>query len=67
MRLTRLDEQVEFMLKDDGRGFSSLPSGKNEQFGIQGMFERAAAVGGVLTVNSLPEQGTELRFTVVGD
>jgi signal transduction histidine kinase len=64
MRLARLDEQVEFMLKDDGQGFSSSPAGKNEQFGIQGMFERAAAVGGVLTVNSLPEQGTELRFTV---
>lgn len=66
LRLARLDEQVEFLLKDDGRGFTSPPAGKNEQFGIQGMFERAAAVGGVLTVNSLPEQGTELRFTLAG-
>jgi len=66
MRLTRLDEQVEFMLKDDGRGFTSPTAGENEQFGIQGMYERAAAVGGSLTVNSLPDQGTELRFTVAG-
>jgi Signal transduction histidine kinase len=66
MRLVRLDEQVEFMLKDDGRGFTITSAGMNEQFGIQGMFERAAAVGGVLTFNSLPEQGTELRFTVAG-
>jgi len=66
LRLARLDEQVEFLLKDDGRGFTSPPAGKNEQFGIQGMFERAAVVGGVLTVNSLPEQGTELRFTLAG-
>ena len=66
LRLARLDKRVEFLLKDDGRGFTSPPGGKNEQFGIQGMFERAAAVGGVLTVNSLPEQGTELRFTLAG-
>ena len=64
MRLARLDEQVEFLLKDDGRGFSNPNAGENEQFGIQGMYERAAAVGGLLTVNSLPERGTELRFTV---
>ena len=64
MRLARLNEQVEFLLKDDGRGFIFTPAGKNEQFGIQGMYERAAAVGGVLTFNSLPEQGTELKFIV---
>jgi signal transduction histidine kinase len=66
MRLARLNEQVEFMLKDDGRGFTFTPAEKNEQFGIQGMFERAAAVGGVLTFDSLPEQGTELKFIVAG-
>jgi len=66
MRLARLDEQVEFMLKDDGRGFTNPTTGENEQFGIQGMYERASAVGGSLTVNSLPEKGTELRLTVAG-
>ena len=65
MHLARLNEQVEFLLKDDGRGFTFTPAEKNAQFGIQGMYERAAAVGGVLTFNSLPEQGTELKFTVV--
>jgi len=64
MRLARLNEQVEFLLKDDGRGFIFTPAEKKAQFGIQGMYERAAAVGGVLTFNSLPEQGTELKFTV---
>jgi signal transduction histidine kinase len=54
------------MLKDDGRGFKFTPAEKNAQFGIQGMFERASAVGGVLTFNSVPEQGTELKFTVAG-
>jgi signal transduction histidine kinase len=68
LRLVREGGRLELTVSDDGRGFDAagLPAG--EHFGLQGMRERAAAVGGTLDVQSWPGQGTTVRFAVeVGD
>ncbi len=53
------------LVRDDGCGFdpdpTSLPRGA---FGIVTMRERAAAVGGRLTIRSRPGAGTELQVTL---
>lgn len=52
-------------IRDDGRGFEGTPpDGSSGHFGMTGMRERAAAIGGELTVESTPGQGTRVRLTV---
>jgi signal transduction histidine kinase len=47
---------------DDGTGMpEQLPAGTA---GIGGMRERALLVGGRLTIDSRPGQGTEVRLTI---
>ena len=47
---------------DDGKGMPmDLPRGTA---GIAGMRERALLVGGRLTIDSRPGQGTEVRLTI---
>lgn len=54
---------LELSVCDDGNGFqtSTVPHG---HFGIRGMRERAAVVGGELEVCSTPGQGTSVRLRV---
>jgi signal transduction histidine kinase/ligand-binding sensor domain-containing protein len=52
-------------IRDDGRGFAGTPpDGSSGHFGLTGMRERAAAIGGTLTVESRPGEGTRVRLTV---
>lgn len=50
------------LLRDNGRGFDI--SQTSTGFGLQGMRERAQAIGGQLTVNSRPGEGCEIRLVV---
>ena len=50
-------------VSDDGRGFQ--PEGKTEGFGLIGMKERAAKLGGTLRIDSGPA-GTTVRVSVPG-
>ncbi len=51
-------------IRDDGRGFEGTPpDGSSGHFGLTGMRERAAAIGGTLTVESSPGEGTRVRLT----
>jgi len=57
---------VQMTISDDGRGFnpgdpSFVLSG---HFGLAGMSERAAKLGGRLTVDSAPGSGTRIRLVV---
>ncbi len=56
------DRGTRLLLRDNGRGFDI--SQTSTGFGLQGMRERAQAIGGQLTVNSRPGEGCEIRLVV---
>ena len=57
--------QIALEVRDDGRGFA--PTGKLESppghYGVTGMRERAAAIGGTLEISSEPGSGTVIRLS----
>jgi signal transduction histidine kinase/ligand-binding sensor domain-containing protein len=69
---TRLDVGLKYekdltiRVKDDGVGIDPAVAygGKDGHFGLQGMRERAARIGGKLTVVSDPNSGTEITIVV---
>ncbi|BFV55875.1 sensor histidine kinase [Kitasatospora sp. CMC57] len=64
--LTYLDDEVTLDVFDDGVGFDphALPSGDGPRFGLHGMRERIAALGGRLTVESAPGEGTVVAVSL---
>jgi two-component system sensor histidine kinase UhpB len=62
--LRHRDGGVELVVSDDGRGFAFEKS--ESGLGIAGMRERALLVGGDLTIESRPGQGTTVRLSVPG-
>ena len=57
------------LVRDDGKGIAPellRAGGRQGHFGLSGMRERAALVGGKLTVRSAVDEGTEVDFTVPG-
>jgi signal transduction histidine kinase len=57
-------EQVELEVADDGIGFDTLASQSGGGLGLRGMHERAAELGGRLSLQSTPSQGTRVRLEV---
>jgi len=51
--------EVRLLVRDNGSGFD--PQAKREGFGLLGMHERAALLGGELQVESSPDAGTVIR------
>jgi signal transduction histidine kinase len=64
--LTYLDDEVTLDVFDDGVGFDphALPPGGGPRFGLHGMRERIAALGGRLTVESAPGEGTVVAVSL---
>jgi ligand-binding sensor domain-containing protein len=64
----RYEQDLYLRVKDNGVGIDSvvLSQGKDEHFGLQGMKERAARIGGKLTLVSTPTCGTDVVITVPG-
>lgn len=57
-------QRIAVDIVDDGRGFDPAavrPSGESDSFGLDVMRARARAVGGALTVDSRPGEGTTVR------
>lgn len=55
--------EVRLSVRDDGRGFDPNANG-GDHFGLLGMRERAAEMGGTLNVNSAPGAGSEVTVSV---
>jgi signal transduction histidine kinase len=55
-------------ISDNGKGIepSVAEKGKSGHFGLQGMRERAARIGGKLTLASSPATGTEFKLSIPG-
>jgi signal transduction histidine kinase len=62
VRVTVRDAKVEVVVRDDGRGFDTDAS--TAGFGLLGMRERVALVGGTLAVTSRPGEGTEIQVVL---
>ncbi|MCK6487750.1 MAG: HAMP domain-containing protein [Planctomycetes bacterium] len=61
--LVRRPGQVSLVVEDDGRGLPAEPPA-GRHLGLAGMRERAGLLGGTLTIESAPGQGTTLRVTI---
>lgn len=62
VRLQRQQEGLSLHISDDGLGFApATHPGREGQRGMAGMFERAALLGGKLSVNSSPGKGTQIQ------
>ena len=68
IRLAREGGQISMSLTDDGRGFDpaavTAAPDQSRGLGLAGMQERASLAGGLVTVESAPDQGTMVRVVV---
>jgi len=64
--ISRLWEEIELEVSDNGIGFDMLKSptdfAPNGHFGLLGIHERADLIGARLEVESAPGKGTKLRI-----
>ena len=60
------DRELQMRVRDDGIGISSqvLRDGRKGHWGLAGMQERAARIGGLLKISSSPSNGTEVRLSI---
>jgi signal transduction histidine kinase len=59
--LSQTAEDLIVEVSDDGKGFDSTEAAKKKTFGLLGMGERAAVLGGRIDIASAPQQGTIVR------
>jgi signal transduction histidine kinase len=64
LRLVHGPRSVLLEIADDGAGFDPAGLAGNSGFGLRGMDERAARLGGTLVVDSAPGRGTRVRVEV---
>ncbi|HVP00235.1 MAG TPA: two-component regulator propeller domain-containing protein [Bryobacteraceae bacterium] len=58
------DRELRLLVRDDGKGIGPNGARKNGHFGLTGMRERAALLGGTLEIWSELDEGTEVGLTV---
>jgi signal transduction histidine kinase len=64
VQVMREDERVHVVVEDDGIGIQSRPNARNQSFGLAGMKERIAVLGGISRVISAKGKGTRIEITV---
>ncbi len=65
MLCEQFDGHLQIQINDDGQGFEqSEAARRGGHFGLEIMKERAASIGGDLTVESQPHHGTTVTITV---
>ena len=62
--LANLSEQIQLRVRDNGCGFESSKAVINGRYGVAGMKERAGVIGGRLTIESDPLEGTTIQLVV---
>jgi signal transduction histidine kinase len=62
--ITCTEAQLILRIQDDGRGFDPQESRRPGHFGLSGMIERAALIGGRLNITSAPGAGTLIELTL---
>jgi two-component system sensor histidine kinase DegS len=64
LRLTQDSTGYEATLRDNGVGFSLSSAEGSGHYGLKGMRERIQKIGGELTVDTAPGEGTEISIAV---
>ena len=64
LQLRSVDQAIEFIVRDDGRGFDPAAIDQAGHYGLIGLRERARLMGGTVSIDSRPGQGTTLRVNV---
>ncbi len=64
VQLTREDDQVQVMVEDDGIGIQVRTGPKEQSFGLAGIKERIAMLGGISRVISAEGKGTRIEINV---
>lgn len=64
--LTRGEHHITLIIEDNGLSFNLEDLDDDSRFGIQGMKEHAQTIGGILEIDSSPDTGTIVRFTIEG-
>jgi signal transduction histidine kinase len=64
IKLTRDNDLVKLCVQDDGVGISEKPDARGQSFGLAGIKERVASLGGTAQVWSEKNQGTRLEISV---
>jgi len=64
VQLEQAPQQTRLTVMDDGIGFDPAAAAAHGGLGLRGMAERVAALGGRLTVDSAPRQGTVVAVEV---
>jgi len=60
------DQNLQMRVRDNGTGIDPqvLRNGREGHWGLAGMRERAARIGGLLKISTSPSNGTEVRLTI---
>ena len=60
----RKDDEIEFIVEDNGRGFDPAISEARQGVGLATMEERVRALGGTFKIESQKTVGTRILFTI---
>lgn len=64
LSLSQTAKSCEARLRDNGVGFAAAATAGSNHYGLKGMKERIRKIGGDLTLQTAPGQGTEILITV---
>ena len=64
MRLVQDAEGITIRVSDDGKGFPKRAADRDQRLGLLGLRERAAQLGGDVTVRSRRDRGTAVTARV---
>jgi PAS domain S-box-containing protein len=58
------EDLISLSIEDDGKGFDMKIANKNHNFGLNSMKNRAASIGGELTIDTTPGKGTGIQVSI---